>query len=197
MRLFIAINLPPEERDRLQRAAGVLRSARLPVRWVGTDALHLTLKFLGEVPDARLPSIEQALLRAAVGFPHFDLELRGLGAFPDLRSPRVVWVGVHAPEEMAQLAGALEDAMAELGFPREQRAFSPHLTLGRAERDARSGDFRTLAELAADFTFRAEVRAQSADLMRSHLSPRGARYERLLAAPLAGAGGEPPGYTTP
>ncbi len=201
MRLFIAINLPQEERARLDRDVRALRAARLPVRWVAADALHLTLKFLGEVPDARLAGIERALTGVAAEFPPFHLELKGLGAFPNVHNPRVVWVGIEAPPELRRLAGALEDAMADLGFPRENRPFSPHLTLGRAERDARAGDFRSLGALAAEFSFRAEVEARSADLMRSHLSPRGARYERLLAAPLAGAGagsGETnSGYSTP
>ncbi len=188
MRLFIAVNLPREERARLEREAGALRAARLPVRWVATDALHLTLKFLGEVAEARLAEIERSLTEVAADFAPFGLELAGLGAFPNLRNPRVVWVGVQAPPELAQLARAVEETMAGLGFPREDRPFSPHLTLGRAERDARAGDFRPLAALAAEFAFRAQVEARSADLMRSHLSPRGARYERLLAAPLASAG---------
>ncbi len=193
MRLFVAINLPEEERARLEQEVRALRGARLPVRWVAADALHLTLKFLGEVPDARVGEIEHALKEVAGAFAPFRLELRGLGAFPNPRSPRVVWVGVHAPAELGRLAGAVEEAMAGLGFPRENRPFSPHLTLGRAERDARPGDFRPLAALAERFTFRAEVEARSADLMRSHLSPRGARYERILAAPLTGAGGAVPG----
>ncbi len=185
MRLFVAINLPLEERDRLQRAAGVLRAAHLPVRWVQADALHLTLKFLGEVPEERAGEIESALDAAAAGYAPFELELRGLGGFPNLANPRVVWVGVHAPPELARLAAAVEEAMADLGFPREGRAFTPHLTLGRAERDARAGQFRELGRLAAAFDFAAQVPARSVDLMRSHLSPRGARYERLHAAPLA------------
>ncbi len=186
MRLFIAINLPQEERARLDREVRALRAARLPVRWVAADALHLTLKFLGEVPDGQVAEVETVSTAVAARFAPFRLELGGLGAFPNLRNPRVVWVGVQAPPELARLAGALEDAMAGLGFPRETRPFSPHLTLGRAERDARAGDFRGLPALAAQFGFRADVEARSADLMRSHLSPRGARYERLLAAPLAG-----------
>ncbi len=195
MRLFIAVNLPPDERARLEREALALRAARLPVRWVAADALHLTLKFLGEVADARVGEVEKAMMEVAARSAPFRLELGGLGAFPNLRSPRVVWVGVQAPPELARLAAALEDAMAGLGFSRENRPFSPHLTLGRAERDARGGDFRALPALAAKFDFRAEVEARSADLMRSHLSPRGARYERVLAAPL-GAGGPDPGYGT-
>lgn len=186
MRLFIAINLPPSERDRLQRAAGALRAAHLPVRWVGSDALHLTLKFLGEVPDARRGEVEEATREVSAGFGPFQLELRGLGAFPRLASPRVLWVGVHAPPELARLAGALDEAMGRLGFPREERPFSPHLTLGRAERDAGAGQFKPLPQLAAAFDFASSIEAHTVDLMRSQLSPRGARYERLLAAPLAG-----------
>ncbi len=185
MRLFVALNLPPAERDRLQRAAGSLRVAQLPVRWVQADALHLTLKFLGEVPERQVGAIEAALDRVAASVPAFDLELRGLGGFPKLENPRVVWVGVHAPPELGRLASAVEQAMAELGFPREGRPFAPHLTLGRAERDARASAFRQLPRLAAEFDFSARISARSIDLMRSHLSPRGARYERLHAAPLA------------
>ncbi len=186
MRLFVAINLPPGERDRLQRAAGLLRTARLPVRWVQSDALHLTLKFLGEVPEARAGDIERALDRVAGAFAPLDLELRGVGGFPNLSNPRVVWVGVQAPPELARLAADVEDALAELGFPREGRPFTAHLTLGRAERDARASAFRDMVRLAAEFDFVGQVRVESVDLMRSHLSPRGARYERLHAAPLTG-----------
>jgi len=187
MRLFIAINLPPAERDRLAREAGALRAARLPVRWVSTDSLHLTLKFLGEVADGRRGEVEAAIGETASGFPPFQVELRGLGAFPRMARPRVVWVGVQAPPELARLAGALDVAMARLGFPREERPFSPHLTLGGAKRDARPRDFRRLAELAAGLDFSATIVARTVDLMRSHLSSQAARYERLLAAPLAGA----------
>lgn len=190
MRLFLALNLPAAERDRLQRAAGPLRSARLPVRWVNANALHLTLKFLGEVPETRAAAIEAASAAVAGRFRPFALELQALGAFPSLRNPRVIWVGVHAPPELAQLAAEVETGMAELGFAPEGRSFSPHLTLGRVERDARAADFGRLPALAAAFDYSAQVRAESLDLMRSHLSPAGARYERLSAAPL---GGEPAG----
>jgi 2'-5' RNA ligase len=190
MRLFLAVNLPPEQRERIRRAAEPLRSARLPVRWVTADALHLTLKFLGEVPEARVSAITEAADAVAARFPSVTLELGGVGAFPNLRSPRVVWVGMQAPPELARLAAQIEEAMAGLGFARENRPFSPHLTLGRAERDARAGDFQRLPELAAAFDYAARVEVSSVDLMRSHLSPAGARYERLHAAPLRGGAGE-------
>ncbi len=189
MRLFLALNLPPAERERIRRATAPLRAAVLPVRWVETDALHLTLKFLGEVADAQAADVQAAAARVAGEFPDFDYELRGLGGFPNLRVPRVVWVGVQAPPALPRLAVALDQAMAELGFPREERPFSAHLTLGRAERGAGAGAgaFGKLAALAAEFDYAARIEAHSVDLMRSHLSPRGARYERIAAAPL-GAG---------
>jgi 2'-5' RNA ligase len=196
MRLFLAINFPPAERERLHRAAAGLRAARLPVRWVEAEALHLTLKFLGEVPEPRLAEIEAEARTVAAQQAAFTLRLHGLGAFPNERNPRVIWVGIQAPPVLARLAGALEDALADRGFARESRPFAPHLTLGRAQREARAGDFRRLGELAAAFDHDARVDVRSLDLMRSHLSPRGARYERLLAAPLAGgapAGAGPAG----
>ncbi len=189
MRLFLAINLPAPERDRIQRAIGPLRLAHLPVRWVSTDALHLTLKFLGEVSEERADAVVRAADGVARQYAPFHLELRGLGAFPNLRNPRVVWVAVHAPPELERLAADLDAATAALGFPREARPFSPHLTLGRADRDARAGEFRRLGELAADFDYAGSVGVGSIDLMRSFLSPRGARYECLHAAPLVGAAG--------
>jgi 2'-5' RNA ligase len=192
MRLFLAINLPAAERARIHEAAAPLRRARLPVRWVDVDALHLTLKFLGEVPDARKDAIVEAGDTVAARFAAFRLELGELGAFPRLSNPRVVWVGVRAPPELGGLASELDGAMATLGFPPEARPFSPHLTLGRAEREARAPDFRALGDLAADFPYAGSVEVRSVDLMRSHLSPRGARYERLHAAPLSG-GARPEG----
>lgn len=191
MRLFLALNLPPAERERIRRATAPLRAARLPVRWAETDALHLTLKFLGEVADARASDVQAAAALVAGEFADFDYELRGLGGFPNLRLPRVVWVGVQAPPALPRLAVALDQALAGLGFPREERPFSAHLTLGRAERGAGAGAgaFGELAALAAQFDYAARIEAQSVDLMRSHLSPRGARYERIAAAPLGGSPG--------
>lgn len=188
MRLFVALNLPPEERARLDRAAAALRAAALPVRWVASDGLHLTLKFLGEVADSRVAETEAEVRAVSREYSPFELELGGLGAFPNLRQPRVIWMGLKAPPELGELARSVELAMEALGFPREERPFSPHLTLGRAERGARAADFRGLPALVERFGYSATVEAHTVDLMRSHLSPRGARYERLAAAPLAAPG---------
>jgi 2'-5' RNA ligase len=193
MRLFLALNLPPEERARLHREAAPLRAAALPVRWVAPDALHLTLNFLGEVAEGRAAEVESAMERVAQRFPPFELRLRRLGAFPNFGRARVVWVGVDAPPELGRLQAALTAGLAGLGFPPEDRPYSPHLTLGRAQSGARPPELRPLERLAGEFRYEAAVEVRTVDLMRSHLGGGGARYERLRAAPLHGASAGPEG----
>ncbi len=183
MRLFVAINLPDEERVRLNDATARLRGAGLPVRWVSSDALHLTLEFLGEVADSRAAEIPSALERAASGHAPFDLVIGGLGAFPSVRNPRVVWIGIRPAPELLSLQRDVEAALAPLGFEPEARAFSPHLTIGRARQDARSRDFASFGRDVETMRYGATVTVRSVDLMRSHLGPAGARYERIAAAP--------------
>lgn len=189
MRLFVAVNLPGPEQERVMTAAAALRSADLPVRWVEPDALHITLKFLGEVPEPEYDPVAQAVMDVASRHPGFRLELRGAGAFPNARRPAVWWIGVAPSEPLHRLRQDVEDTLSPLGFPTEARPFSPHLTLGRTRRDgagrrggARAPDAEALLQrVALHSTFTVET----LDLMRSHLSPRGARYERVLAAALA------------
>lgn len=183
MRLFVALNLPDAERARVVSAAAGLRSAGLPVRWVERDALHLTLKFLGEVADTAAADVARAVDDVARSRSPFPLVLGGAGAFPSAGRPSVWWIGVERSPAVVALRDALEAALAPLGFPTEARPFSPHLTLGRTRRGAvRIPDAPLLLQrVALQTTFTVET----VDLMRSHLSPRGARYERVLAAKLA------------
>ena len=102
MRLFVAVNLPKKERERIHRASRALRDPRLPVRWVAPDNYHLTLKFLGEVRAERVPRVIEILARVALGCPPFSADLAGFGAFPSIRRPRVLWLGTdhhHAHDE--------------------------------------------------------------------------------------------------
>lgn len=190
MRLFVALNFPAKERQRLYRAGKKLREANLPMRWVEQSNLHLTLKFLDEVRPERADEVREAVLRIANKSPVLNVALSGCGAFPTMRRPRVIWVGADATPELRCLKHDLEWELAPLGFEREVRAFHPHITLGRAANDARAGDFRAFEELAADFDFESAVTVRSVDLMVSHLSSKGARYEKLLAASLKGSPGK-------
>lgn len=184
MRLFFAVNLPADERDRLYGAVAPLRAAGLPVRWVPPENLHVTLWFLGTVPQPRVAAVREAGARAAAGVGAFDLRLEGVGAFPNARRPRVIWIGVADAEPLRRLHAALGRALAPLGFAPEDRPFQPHVTLGRVRDNARPADLARFGELAGAVAYAGAFPVHSLDLMRSELSPQGARYERIGAAPL-------------
>ena len=184
MRLFVAVNLPPELRDAVHTAAAPLRAAGLPVRWVDPDGIHLTLKFLGEVADARRDDVVGALERACAGARAFPLAVGGFGAFPSAERARVVWVGCEPAPPLELLQHGVEHAFAELGFPVEGRPFRPHCTLGRARSDARGG-VRGLGDRLAALAFADTFTVTAVDLMESTLTPHGARYAVRHAVRLA------------
>ena len=184
MRLFIAINFTVKDRRRMFSAARKLREAELPVRWVDTDQLHMTLKFLGEVRPERVKDVQAAVARVAEKTEPFGMVMRGAGAFPTMRRPKVIWLGAEASPELRCLKHDLEWELAPQGFEREVRAFHPHVTVGRATSEARAGDFRHFEALVDAMNFEREITVRTVDLMESYLSAKGARYEKLLSAKL-------------
>lgn len=186
MRLFVAVNVPKAERDRIHRASRPLREGGFPVRWVSPDLIHLTMKFLGEVPTTSLPPIQTVMEGVAARTPPFFMDIGGFGAFPTIRRPRVLWVGVDPSPALRCLKQDLEWALSDLGFDRETRAFHPHLTLGRATPGDGAGAFRGLDVLASGLDYSAMVGVRDVELMRSHLSASGPRYEVLSSFRLEG-----------
>ena len=186
MRLIVALNLPKKEKDRIYRAARVLRDSELPVRWVESDKFHITLKFLGDVPEDRIEGVEAAVGRVAQTTGALELSVGGFGAFPTIRRPQVIWVGVEPTPALRCLKQDLEWALTDCGFDRETRAFHPHLTLGRAEAKNGAGAFRGLDERAAGLTYKGEVKVRKLDLMRSRLSKAGAIYSLHCSTKLEG-----------
>lgn len=184
MRLFLALNPNAEQRERIHQATSPLRSAGLPVRWNAPDALHLTLKFLGDVDPDLIPEIITAAATAAARAQPLELLLGGIGAFPSFRNPRVLWLGVEATPQLRMLKQDLEWEFAPLGFPTETRAFQPHITLGRTNPHARAGEFRVLETLLQSLAYQATITIAELELMRSHLSHSGAAYERIATIPL-------------
>lgn len=182
MRLFVAVAVPDAERERILAATRALRTRGLAVRWVEPEAFHLTLKFLGEVPENAVGRVRTAVGDVAARHAPVPLRLRGAGAFPSPRRPSVWWIGVEHSDDLQRLRDDVEAAIAPLGYPTEARPFSPHLTIGRTQRDA---PVRDAEALLPDVRYESTFTITTLDLMRSHLSPRGARYERLLAARLA------------
>jgi 2'-5' RNA ligase len=183
-RLFIAVDVSAATGEAIGRALAPLRASERAVAWVADEKLHLTLRFLGEQPVAGLPALRAALSAAAGQVPALRLGLGGFGAFPSIRRPRVLWIGVEANVALALLYQKVDDACASLGLGREARPFHPHLTIGRV-RPRAAPDPGTLADAARLLDTRWTTDVSTLDLMSSRLGPGGARYERLLAAPLA------------
>ncbi|MDA0328932.1 MAG: RNA 2',3'-cyclic phosphodiesterase [Gemmatimonadetes bacterium] len=185
MRLFIGISLPKTLRTRIQRAARVMRDAELPVRWIDPDHFHIALKTLGDVRREKVEAVEQAIGRVAAETTAFSTGLSGFGAFPTIRRPSVIWLGVGANAELRCLKQDLEWALGDIGFGAETRAFHPHVTLGRADEAGGAGAFRGLDTIMAELDFEDELKVHTLDLMRSHVSRDGAHYTVLSTAKLA------------
>jgi 2'-5' RNA ligase len=172
----------------IQRLAGQLPTG---VRWVDPAGMHLTLKFLGDVEPGLVDGIIEAISRPAAGASPFSIHLSGLGMFPNERRPRVLWAGVRGGlDALQQLQERVEETMSSLGFPRERRPFSPHLTLGRVREPVSSGLLRRISSAVTSTSLEPTEPwlVDSVHLMRSTLSPGGARYSALASVPL-GSGG--------
>jgi 2'-5' RNA ligase len=187
LRTFIAIELGPAMLGQLGDLQARMREDVPPglVRWVRPQGIHLTLKFLGDVPAPQVEAIADALGVACASYAPFTAHVGGLGCFPNPRRPRVIWVGVDEESgALANLQRDVERAMAQLGHPAERRKFSPHLTLGRVKRGS-AADVQALGEyvVRASVTV-GKLEATAVHLMRSELLPAGAVYSELAVAPL-------------
>ncbi|MBI2856518.1 MAG: RNA 2',3'-cyclic phosphodiesterase [Chloroflexi bacterium] len=188
IRAFVAIELPADIRAELERVTQEIQNARVSgVRWVRPEGIHLTLKFLGNIPGESVGPVSQALGRCAATRAPFELHLGNLGAFPNPRAPRVIWIGLEgALEALLDLQRAVEDELEGLEFPRERRDFSPHLTLGRVREGIPPAQKKRLGEMIADahLDIQGQMLVAELSLMRSTLMPSGAVYARLHSAPL-------------
>jgi 2'-5' RNA ligase len=175
MRLFVAVHLPDEVRERLAMVQDRLRRAQADVSWVKPGNLHITLKFLGETETGRLDRIRSALADAAQGTAVFAAEVAEVGTFGG-RVPRVVWVGVRdGATPLAALARAVEDALAGVGVAKEKRGFTAHFTLGRV-RSPRNVEALLAALRVEPAEGFGTVRVDQFSLMESELDPRGSIY---------------------
>jgi 2'-5' RNA ligase len=179
MRLFIAIELPDEIKQGIARVQEQLRKAGANAGWTRPEGIHLTLKFLGEVPDAKVQEIMQAIDGAVTGSGKLNLKVEGAGTFPNVKNPRVLWTGVTGDiEKLAALQTAVENAMTGLGFEREERKFSPHLTLGRIKFPKPQDNWQQKIERIKDVKL-GGFEAGQVSLMKSELKREGAVYTEL------------------
>jgi RNA 2',3'-cyclic 3'-phosphodiesterase len=187
MRLFVAIDLDEQIRSKIVRFVQGVSGFAPDVRWMKPGALHLTLKFIGEFPDARLRELKHALT-AARSEP-FEISFAGTGFFPTPKAASVFWVGVGADERLQKLASAIDDATAKLGVEREARAYTPHLTLARAgsgrpshgKDDKPNNRFHKLRERLEKMPQPefGTMTAREFFLYQSKLSPKGSEYTKL------------------
>lgn len=184
MRLFLAINLPPDVRRELAAATADLRARAPEIAWVREPLLHLTLKFLDEQPDGRVGEIQNEVVPVAGRHRELLMTIGGIGAFPNFRRARVVWIGVQEDPRLELLHHDIELACERLGFELEGRPFRPHITLGRVKHALPEARMRELSRTAKQTDYRSDFIVRSIDLMHSDLQPGGAAYTTLVSAAL-------------
>ncbi len=196
MRIFIGIDLDPEVRARIERFLEGAEGFAPNARWVRPESLHITLKFIGEQAPEQVEAITERLLRVEGGA--FEVHLAGYGFFPNAKAPRVFWIGIHAGPQIAVLAESVDTAVAELDIPREDRPYSPHLTLARAGAGRSSGSPKWRRGDGPNTTFAVLEKRLAAMggldfgkmtghefiLYQSQLSPKGSKYTKLQRFPL-------------
>ena len=185
MRLFVALEIPSEVRENLAALLKTLRAVSPQTRWVRPENLHVTLKFIGEVPETKL-----AAIRSALGSVRTDraitLDFRRLGFFPNDKHPRVFWAGIEASPNLKTLAADIDNGTEKPGIPSEQRTFSPHLTLARFEPPGLPEKLRSVIRENAARDF-GTLRTNQFHLIESKLKPSGAEYTTLESFPFAAA----------
>jgi RNA 2',3'-cyclic 3'-phosphodiesterase len=183
IRAFIAVEIDPQVIGRISSAIDQLRSQIFGVRWAAAENFHLTLRFLGDVEEARIDAIGAALEDHLHLFPRFSINAKGLGVFPDMRRPRVLWVGLAA-SELASLVSELQSTLERFGFAAETRSFTPHLTIGRWRQiDRAPKSLGPSLESWKDYPFGA-TNVDEVILFQSLLNSKGAVHTRLRTVTL-------------
>ena len=189
VRTFIALELSEALKTGILNLTEELERRGVRASWPQAQTLHLTLKFLGDVEEALIPDVVKAVERAAFEVSPFALDSGSIGVFPSRGRPRIVWIGVQPVDELYELQGAIEKQLSVLGFPREKRPFTPHITIARLrELPKTSGDWETggvLTDLAAPDE---RTWVTNVEVMKSTLASGGAIHERLAVVPLAAIG---------
>jgi 2'-5' RNA ligase len=188
LRAFIAVEILKGIQDAIALGTASLRNA-LPkplIRWVAPHNVHLTLKFLGDVSPTTLQNLAEAIKVEAALHGKFSISVGGLGAFPNPRRARVIWIGLEAPPALDTLRRGVEAAAAQLGYAPDGRPFSPHLTIGRVEQNASAADLQRIhtALEATKVGLLGTLQVEAVHIFKSDLQPGGSVYSHLYAMPL-------------
>lgn len=178
MRCFISVNLDETLKGEIHKAIEKLREGKADVKWVPAENLHITLKFLGNADKETVARLEERLSPLAERYESFYMSLRGIGLFPDRRRPRVVWIDLINAGRLADIQKDIEQTALPLGFEREDRPFSPHLTIGRIRSQRGINPLLGAIETLKDKDF-GNIEVNAVSLMKSDLKPTGAQYTTL------------------
>ena len=182
LRCFIAIEIPEAIKKAIISSIDSLKKSGADVKWVSPENIHITLQFLGETEEARIPSIKEALDKILLPYSPFYIKIAGVGCFPDARRPRVIWVGTEESQPVINLQGDIARGMAKFGYREEERNFTPHLTIGRVKSNRNTRELsRKMDEIKAASFSGFEV--QNITLMKSELKPSGPIYYSLAEIP--------------
>lgn len=187
LRAFIAIEIPPEIKKAIAaQTASLKKGAGRAVRWVSTENIHLTLKFLGEISPSNVEILSQTLQAECSQQTPFEITVTGLGCFPNSHRPRVIWIGLAVPPELGRLQSKIEASLARLGYEAEDKPFSPHLTIGRVREQVNTEELRMLQASLNSINIGSlgTFRAQAVNLFKSDLQNTGSVYTRLFKAQL-------------
>lgn len=188
LRAFIAIDLPDPIQKAIEKQTIQLRQALgdESIRWVSVKNMHLTLKFIGTIAASHMDFIRQMLGQTAGSHPQFDLQIGGLGSFPNSKRPRVLWTGIHAPADLSSLQKSIEAGAVRLGYEKEERPFSPHLTLGRVRQNLDPQELQKIRSTLDTIQLGniGTARVDSIHLYKSELRPEGSLYTKLFSASL-------------
>jgi 2'-5' RNA ligase len=184
MRLFLAISLPPATSSAIDEAIAPMRAAAPSLRWIPPEKWHLTVRFIGDQPIERVGEIRDALDAATRRHVEAPLAIGGIGAFPNFRRARVIWIGVAPDPRLEMLHHDVESACVALGMEHEGRPFRPHVTLARVPTGTDEMTLRALSRAARAVRHSELIEADSVDLMASELAPDGPRYRLIHSSPL-------------
>ena len=186
IRSFLAIELPKTILKKIDEVQGDLKLSRADVRWVSPEKIHLTLKFFGNIDESKIEAIVEAIERPVKGTLGFFIKVKGLGAFPHLKNPRVVWMGLAEGKEiLTSFQRQLEGELEKIGFEREERPFQPHLTLGRSNSSRGRDELVGMIEQRREEEF-GEIPVEKVVLFKSELRPSGPIYTALRELKLGG-----------
>jgi 2'-5' RNA ligase len=182
LRCFIAIEIPESIKKSIAEIIDSLKESGPDVKWVSDQNIHITLQFLGETKESLIPDIKEALHKILATYSPFYIKIAGVGCFPSGRRPRVIWVGMEEPQTLINLYKDINEEMAKFGYQKDERGFTPHVTIGRVKPNRNTGELlRRLDEIRA-IRF-SDFEVQGIRLMKSELKPSGAIYHSLAEIP--------------